>query len=136
KFVHLPVIKQLIRFFKHPLIALALFNSLFAICHLPTIFDFTKSYQIAHDGLTVILFVLALFMWWPIVTPLKKHDKVNPLIKMAYLLGSILIISIACALLIFSSNPLYNAYTSEGAWMQALSLCVPAGVLDGLSGTL
>src|SRR5690625_4740732 len=102
KCIWLPIIKSIFTFFTHPLIALALFNSLFAMYHLPQVFDFSKSHLVVHVGLTILLFILAIFMWWPIVTPLKAHDKLNPLIKMVYLLGSILIISIVCALMIFT----------------------------------
>lgn len=136
RLIQLPVIKPLFRFFTHPLIALALFNSLFSLYHLPVIFDFSKGSPVAHFAITIILFILALCMWWPIVTPIKSYDTLNPLIKMGYLLGSILIISIACALMIFSSKSLYSAYSSQGAWIQALSLCVPSDVLTGLSDTL
>src|SRR5690625_7556514 len=45
-------------------------------------------------------------------------------------------IAIPCALIIFASDPLFNAYSSQGAWMQSMSLCVPADVLNGLSGDL
>lgn len=136
KFIHLPIIRPVFNFFTHPLIALVTFNSLFAMYHLPAVFDFSKSSQVAHFGITILLFIFAIFMWWPVVTPIKERDKLNPLIKMGYLLGSILIISIACALMIFSTKSLYSAYSSEGAWIQALSLCVPGDVLMGLSGTL
>ena len=136
KFINLPVIKPLFKFFTKPLIALAIFNSVFTVYHLPVIFDFTKETQIIHASMTVFLFITAIFMWWPIVTPLKAHDKMNPLLKMAYLLGSILMISIACALMIFATKALYTTYTSQGAWMQAMSLCVPSDVLAGLSGEL
>lgn len=135
-FIELPIVKPLFTFFTQPLIALALFNSLFAIYHLPAIFDFSKSSQIAHVSITVGLFVLAIFMWWPIVTPIKKYNRLVPLLKMIYLIISIFIVSIACALIIFASEPLFNAYSSEGAWIQSLSLCVPPDVLTGLSGTL
>ncbi len=136
RFIELPVIKPIFKFFTHPLIALAVFNSLFSIYHLPVLFDFSKQSQTAHIGITILLFILAIFMWWPIVTPLKSYDKLNPLIKMGYLLGSILIISIACALMIFSTKSLYNAYSSEGAWIQSMSLCVPSDVLTGLTDEL
>ncbi len=94
------------RFFTQPLIALALFNVLFAMYHVPAIFDFAKSSKIAHASIVTLLFVLAIFMWWPIVTPLKKYNRLNPLLKMAYLVASILIISIACAMIIFAKDPL------------------------------
>jgi len=136
KMIHQPIVKPIFRFFTHPLIALVIFNSLFAMYHLPDIFDFSKSHLVFHSGITIVLFVFSIFMWWPIVTPLKAYNRLNPLIKMGYLLGSILIISIACALMIFATTPLYAAYSSDGVWMQALSLCVPNNVLDSLSGTL
>lgn len=136
RFINIRVIKPIFNFFTHPMIALALFNSLFAVYHLPAIFDFSKSSQVAHVSITAGLFILALFMWWPIVTPIKKYNRLIPLLKMIYLVISIFVISIACALIIFASEPLFNAYSSEGAWIQSLSLCVPTDVLTGLSGTL
>lgn len=136
KFIELPVIKPLFSLFTQPIIALALFNFFFAIYHLPAIFDFSKSSQLAHVSITTILFVLALFMWWPIVTPIKKYNRLNPLLKMIYLVASIFIVSIACALIIFAKVPLFDAYSAEGAWIQSLSLCVPIDVLNGISGHL
>src|SRR5690625_199110 len=47
-FINKKGIKPIIHFFTHPIIALGLFNSLFAIYHLPAIFDFSKSSQVAH----------------------------------------------------------------------------------------
>lgn len=136
KVIELPVVKPIFRLFTHPIIALILFNSLFAFYHIPAIFDFSKDTKLIHASIITFLFILVIFMWWPIVTPLKAHNKMNPLLKMGYLLASMFIVSIACALMIFASKPLYVTYTSEGAWMQALSLCVPADVLSGISGSL
>lgn len=130
------LIRPMFRFFTQPLIALALFNVLFAMYHVPAIFDFAKSSKIAHASIVTLLFVLAIFMWWPIVTPLKKYNRLNPLLKMAYLVASILIISIACAMIIFAKDPLYDAYSASGAWIQSMSLCVPIDVLNGISGQL
>lgn len=136
KVINIPVIKQLFAFFTIPLLALAIFNSLFAMYHLPLIFDFTKANQIVHTSTTIVLFITAIFMWWPIVTPIKRLNTLNPLVKMGYLLGSILMISIACALIIFARDPLFDAYRSTAGWMQAMALCVPGDVLSGLTSTL
>src|SRR5699024_3391381 len=62
RFIKLPVIKQLFRFFTMPLIALGLFNSFFALYHIPLIFDFTKSSQLVHVSITILLLILAIFM--------------------------------------------------------------------------
>jgi|SRR5690625_1566639 len=135
-FVTLPVIKPIFKLATQPIIALAVFNCLFAMYHIPMIFDFTKSYQSVHIVVTLFLFITAIFMWWPIVNPLKEYNTLQPLLKMGYLLGSVFIVAIACALIIFASKPLFEAYSSQGAWVQSLSLCVPSDVLNGLSGEL
>jgi len=136
KFIKFPIIKQLYKVFAHPLVAFAIFNFFFALYHIPFIFDFTKEHQMVHIVVTFFLFVAAVIMWWPLVTPLEEHDRLQALLKMAYLLGSVFIIAIPCALIIFASEPLFDAYSSQGAWMQAMSLCVPPDVLNGLSGDL
>src|SRR5690625_878479 len=135
-FVDLPIVKQIFSIFTKPIIALAIFNCFFAMYHIPMIFDFTKSNQPVHIAVTLFLFITAVFMWWPIVTPLKEHNKLQPLLKMGYLLVSIFVVAIACALIIFASAPLFAAYSSQGDWIQSLSLCVPPDVLNGISGDL
>lgn len=135
-FINTPVIKPIVNIATKPLIALAVFNISFALYHVPMIFDFTKANQPVHIAATLFLFIAALFMWWPIITPLEERNTLQPLLKMGFLLGSIFIVAIACALIIFASNPLFEAYSSTGAWIQSLSLCVPTDVLSGLSGEL
>src|SRR5690625_7883928 len=100
KLIQLPIIKPIFRFFTIPLIALAVFNSMFAMYHIPAIFDFSKSSQVAHISITIILFITAFFMFWPIITPINKYNMLNSLIKMEYLLRIILMLYIACVLII------------------------------------
>lgn len=135
-FVNLPFIKPIFSFFTTPLVALALFNSLFPIYHIPVVFDFSKASPTAHFIITVVLFIFAVFMWWPIITPVEEMDTLQPLLKIGYLVLSIFLISIACALIIFADELIYEAFSSNGAWVQSLSICVPGDVLDGISGSL
>lgn len=39
----------------------------------------------------------------------------------------------ACALIIFTDTPLYATYADPSAWVSALELCVPADMLAGLN---
>src|SRR5699024_6231091 len=103
--VDLPIVKPIFSLFTKPIIALAIFNCFFAMYHIPMIFDFTKSNQPVHIGVTLFVFITAIVMWWAIVSPLKEHDSVQPLLKMGYLLVSIFVVAIACALIIFASAP-------------------------------
>lgn len=136
RLLNLPVIKPIFNFLRTPLLALMIFNASFAIYHVPAIFDFSKTSQFIHISVVLYLFATAFIMWWPIVTPIKAHNKLVPLLKMGYLVVSIIIITIPCALMIFSESPVFATYSSTGSWIQALSLCVPADVLQGLAPSL
>src|SRR5690625_822373 len=133
KIVYAPFIRPIFKVLTKPIVALVTFNVLFSLYHMLAIFDFSKSSQLAHTSILLILLFFAFIMWWPIITPLEEFDTLIPLLKMGYLVASAAIITVACALIIFASNPLFNAYSSEGSWIQAMSLCVPNDVLDGLA---
>ena len=47
---------------------------------------------------------------------------------------SAILVTPACALIIFAEVPLFDSYSSGEAWLQAMALCVPAGTLSGLAG--
>lgn len=136
KVVNAPIFKNIFKFLTIPLIAVLLFSTILASLHAPGIFDFTKSSKIIHMLTTLVILFFSFIMYWPVMPPIKEHDRMQPLVKMAYLIFSSIIITIACALIIFSENIIFDAYTSDGSWMQALSLCVPSDVLSGLASTI
>jgi len=136
KVIYKPIIRPLFKLFTKPLIAILLFNLMFSMYHMPSVFDFSKSSQVAHTSINIIILIAAFNMWWPIVTPVKDQNKMKPLLKIGYMFANGALITPACVLIIFSSSVLFAAYSSEGAWLQALSLCVPGNVLDGLAPEL
>lgn len=129
-------LKNILKLMTHPLIAIIMFNLIFSLYHIPFVFDFSKTSQLTHVSINVILFILALCMWWPVMTPIKELDRMSPLLKIGYMFGNGALITPACALIIFATNPLFAAYSSDGAWMQAMSLCVPTSVLNGIATSL
>ncbi|MGM2834563.1 cytochrome c oxidase assembly protein, partial [Bacillus cereus group sp. Bce025] len=46
-----------------------------------------------------------------------------------------ILLTSACALIIFATAPLFATYTDPAAWMKAMELCVPAGTLSDLNIT-
>ncbi|WP_181348947.1 cytochrome c oxidase assembly factor CtaG [Thalassobacillus sp. CUG 92003] len=129
-------IAPLLRLLTKPLIAILLFNGLFSIYHMPAIFDFAKSDEIAHAVITTVILFTAFCMWWPVFTPLKSMQTMSPILKIGYIFANGVLITPACGLIIFAGAPIYETYSQSGAWIQALSLCVPADVLNGLSNSL
>src|SRR5690606_37925274 len=59
----------------------------------------------------------------------------HPLGKIFYIFGNSVLITPACVLIIFADAPLFAAYSSSGAWIQALALCVPGDIVSGLAST-
>ncbi|MDL4841296.1 cytochrome c oxidase assembly factor CtaG [Aquibacillus rhizosphaerae] len=133
KVFSLPVLRNMLYVLTKPLIALLLFNGLFSIYHIPSIFDFAKANELAHTVITTGILITAFLMWWPVFTPLKEMDKMSPLLKIGYIFANGVLITPACGLIIFSTHSLYTTYSDTGGWMQALALCVPSNVLSGLS---
>lgn len=136
KVVYAPVIKPVIKLLTKPIISLLLFNTLFSLYHIPAVFDFSKSSLIAHSSFSVIILIAAFIVWFPVLSPLKEFDTMSPILKMGYILANGVLITPACALIIFADHPLFAAYTQGGAWMQALALCVPGDVLQGFATPL
>ncbi|MCA0969402.1 cytochrome c oxidase assembly factor CtaG [Halobacillus litoralis] len=127
---------SVLRFISKPLLSLILFNGLFSLYHMPVIFDFAKSDEWAHSIITTVILVLAFAMWLSVFPPLEKLDRISPIMKIGFIFANGVLITPACGLIIFAGSPLYETYSEAGAWVQALSLCVPAGVLSDLSATL
>ncbi|MGB5946688.1 cytochrome c oxidase assembly factor CtaG [Paenisporosarcina sp.] len=121
------------RFFTKPLLALIVFSGLFSIYHIPLIFDVIKQNEFYHSLFTLILFLSSMFLWWPIMNKLQGEHQVHGLSKIGYIIGSAILITPACALIIFADQPMYATYTNGDAWLKAMELCVPASTLSGLT---
>lgn len=119
-------------FLTKPLFAVLLFNGVFSIYHYPIIFDGIKTNTILHASVTIFIFITALIMWWPLVCPLPEYRKLSGLQKLAYIFADGMLLTPACALIIFSGVPIYETYTNPAAWAKALELCVPASMLANI----
>ncbi|WP_028392975.1 cytochrome c oxidase assembly factor CtaG [Bacillus cihuensis] len=132
-FLRLPIIKRLFNFFTKPLFALISFNAFFSFYHIPLVFDFVKTNMLLHAGYTILLFMLAIFMWFPLVNQLPERTSLSGVKKVAYIFGSGILMTPACALIIFADAPLFATYSDASAWLVAMELCVPASALSGLT---
>ena len=132
KLLSLPVINKVFAFFTRPLIALIVFNGMFSFYHIPLIFDQVKTNIWYHALYTSILFLFAIFMWWPLINKVETEKRLSGLKKVGYLFTDSILITPACALIIFNHTPMYETYTNIEAWVQSLHLCVPADVISTL----
>jgi putative membrane protein len=133
KVLNYPIVKPLFTFFSKPLIALIIFNGMFSFYHIPLIFDAIKMDMWLHAGYTILLFISAILMWWPLMNRLPEYESLNGLKKVGYIFADGVLLTPACALIIFADTPMYATFSDPTAWMEALKLCVPGTTLANLN---
>ncbi|PEA55341.1 cytochrome c oxidase assembly factor CtaG [Bacillus pseudomycoides] len=129
------LIHIMLRIWANPIIALIVFNGLFSMYHLPIVFDTVKQSQIGHSIVLAVLFFMAIMLWWPIFNPLPQYQTLSDIKKIGYMFANGMLLTPACALIIFANEPLFVTYTDPNAWMKVIELCVPAGTLSNLNIT-
>ncbi|WP_409305301.1 cytochrome c oxidase assembly factor CtaG [Peribacillus sp. SCS-155] len=133
KLFTLSAFDRIFSFFTKPLIGLLVFNLLFSFYHIPLLFDFIKTDMWIHAIYTSVLFVTAIFMWFPLVNQLEEKQTLTGLYKIGYIFGNGILLTPACGLIIFADNPLYSTFSDPSAWSKAMELCVPSSSLAGLN---
>ncbi|MGE5702656.1 MAG: cytochrome c oxidase assembly factor CtaG [Clostridia bacterium] len=104
-------INRIVQFFSKPVLAVLLFNMLFSFYHVPFILDAAKQNVAFHNLAHLALLTAAFFMWIPVVSPIRELDHLSDLRKIGYLFANGVLITPACALIIFASAPLYTTFT-------------------------
>lgn len=117
-------------FLTKPLIALIVFNGSFSFYHFPVVFDLVKTNPVLHATVTTIIFISAIVMWWPLICPIKEYRTLSGLTKLAYIFANGVLLTPACALIIFAEAPLFRTYTDTAVWAKSLELCVPTSMLS------
>ncbi|OXM13531.1 cytochrome c oxidase assembly factor CtaG [Paenibacillus herberti] len=108
----------------NPIFTLVLFNVLFSFYHLPNVQDYVMTRYWLHEGFNLLLLIAAMIMWWQITCPVPEWTRLNGLRKMAYVFASGVLLTPACALIIFADESLYAVYNNPVVWAQAMSYCV------------
>lgn len=120
-------------FFTKPLIALIIFNGVFSMYHYPLIFDFVKTDNVYHFLFTNVLFIMSIFMWFPVMNKLEDRQTLSDIQKIGYMFANGILLTPACALIIFSGQPFYATYNDPELWSKAMELCVSPDILKTLN---
>ncbi|WP_219835559.1 cytochrome c oxidase assembly factor CtaG [Paenibacillus sp. R14(2021)] len=117
--------------FMHPILTLVLFNMLFSIYHVPLVHDYVMTHFAVHRIYYLVLLVTSFMMWWQIACPVPEWNRLTDLRKMAYIFANGMLLTPACALIIFSSTSMYATYSDPEIWARAMGYCI-----GGDSGSL
>ncbi|WP_127587515.1 cytochrome c oxidase assembly factor CtaG [Paenibacillus koleovorans] len=132
-----PRAKKVFAFLTHPMLTVFIFNVLFSFYHMPFIHDYVMTHFTVHRILFFVLLVSAFMMWWPVLNPTPEVNPISELKKMAYIFSMGVLITPACALLIFADSTIYATYNDPAIWAQAMGYCVPTNaqaLLQSFSG--
>lgn len=113
-----------LRLFMHPIATLVLFNMLFSIYHVPMVHDYVMTNFTVHRLYYVVLFITAFMMWWQIACPVPEWSKLTDVKRMAYVFANGVLLTPACALIIFSDGGMYATYNDPQVWATAMGYCM------------
>jgi len=111
-----------LKFLMHPIFTAVLFNALFSLYHVPAVHDYVMLHFVVHRIYYVVLLITSMMMWWPILSPIPG-GKLQDVSKMAYIFVNSVLITPACALIIFAGEPMYATYNDPNIWAQAMGYC-------------
>ncbi|HEX7056113.1 MAG TPA: cytochrome c oxidase assembly factor CtaG [Bacilli bacterium] len=121
---HIRFVGKAVRFLTRPLLGVVAFNALFSFYHMPNIMDFVMTHYTVHEIYYDVLLFTSCMMWWPLVAPLPELEQLSDLRKMAYLFLAGVLLTPACALIIFADHPLYASFSDPNTWAKAMGYCV------------
>ena len=98
------------RFLTHPVVAFALFNLVFALWHLPALYQATLRVHGFHILEHLLFLSTAVIMWWPIVGSIPELPRPSYPIRMLYLFLLPIAQLVVFAPITFSTGVLYPHY--------------------------
>ncbi|XEC94099.1 cytochrome c oxidase assembly factor CtaG [Paenibacillus tarimensis] len=126
-----------LRWLMNPMLTLVLFNMMFSIYHVPVVHDYVMTHFMIHRIYYLAMLAASFMMWWQIYCPVKEWARLTDVKKMGYIFANGVLLTPACALIIFAGEPLYATYNDPNVWAQAMGYCVsgdPAVLLSKFDG--
>ena len=90
-------------------------------------FDTLMQSIVLHSLYQYLLFIASLLMWWHMIAPIPSTSPLSDLRRIGYIFANGILITPACALIIFAPEPLYQTYTDPTIWASVMAYCLPAG---------
>jgi len=121
------------KFLTQPLFGLFLFNLMFSFYHIPSIHDWIMVHYFLHGVYYVALLAAALLNWWHIQCPVAEWARLTSLRRLGYIFLNGLLLTPACVLIIFASEPVFAVYSDPEVWAKAMRYCVSGSAADLLA---
>ena len=100
---------RFLRFLRWPLLHLFLFNLLWSFYHIPFIYEYILEHVLLLEVVHVVINTSAFLMWIQVLAPDGLINRMSYVMKMGYMFANGMLITPACALIIFSNVVLYSS---------------------------
>lgn len=94
----------------HPISCALIYSVILSGWHAPALYDWALRDKTVHVVEHVMFFGAALFYWWPVLSPSKRHPPAKYGPQMIYLLAVTVAMTPVFAFIAFSDNVLYPTY--------------------------
>jgi putative membrane protein len=118
-----PLADRLMKLWSNPLVALFVFNLVFSFYHIPLVMDRLMANELLMIVYNTVFFIAAFQMWYPLYGRLPEYSRMNGLKKMGYIFVNGILLTPACALIIFADSTMYQMYENAPAvfsWLSAI----------------
>ena len=75
------------RIVTHPIVAIVLFNIIFSLWHMPSLYNVSVTNHLIHIVEHLVFIGAALIMWWPLVSTMPELPRLSYPLQMVYLFG-------------------------------------------------
>lgn len=131
-FLNKPFVKKWIYPFSQPLVALFLFNMVFSFYHIPVIFNTMAASSWMHLVYHWLLVFVSFQMWFPIFVTIPGWNRISDLQRLGYIFAIGVLLTPACALIIFAKTQLYDVYVGAPqiiSWLPSIDDQQMGGVI-------
>jgi putative membrane protein len=107
-----PGVRPVARWLTRPIICFALFNVIFAAWHLPPLYNLAMAEHPVHIVEHLMFLVVAVLMWWPLLSPLPELPRLPYPGQMLYCFLMSIPMSIVAVYVSLADHVLYPAYAA------------------------
>ena len=99
-----------VRYLSRLIPATIVFNLVIIVTHTPIVVNAALEHALVHFGIHTLIFVSALIVWMPLLSPLPEVPRLQPLARLLFLFLQSVVPTVPASFLTFGAHPLYSFY--------------------------
>jgi len=100
------------RILTRPVVTIVVFNLIFAMWHVPGLYNLSVTYHAVHIFEHLLFIGSAILMWWPLTSSMSEFPRLSYPLQMIYLFVLSVAQIIVFVFITFSRQPLYEWYVN------------------------